>query len=106
MISGSTDGLICLYNLETLVEDDALYQVIKEDSINKIGFFGPQYEYIYCLSHMETFSLWKFLEGDKVFSFGDVRGDSEAQQMKVDYLIDCVYDEVGQRMYLVAGDQT
>ncbi|KAI8818402.1 WD40-repeat-containing domain protein [Fimicolochytrium jonesii] len=106
MISGSTDGLICLYNLATLEEDDALYQVIKEDSISKIGFFGPAYEYIYCLSHMETFSLYKFLEGDKVFSFGDVRADSEAQQMKVDYLIDCVYDAAGQRMFLVTGDQS
>ncbi|KAI8922417.1 WD40-repeat-containing domain protein [Powellomyces hirtus] len=104
MISGSTDGLICLYNLETLEEEDALYQVIKEDSIGKIGFFGPQYEYIYSLSHMETFSLYKFLEGDKVFTFGDVRG--EAQQTKVDYLIDCVYDERNQRMFLVTGDQT
>ncbi|KAJ3147007.1 WD repeat-containing protein 89 [Geranomyces michiganensis] len=103
MISGSTDGLVCLYNLETLEEDDALYQVVKEDSISKIGFFGPHYEYIYCLTHMETFSLYKFLEGDKVFTFGDVRG--EAPETKVDYLIDCAYDERGERMFLITGDQ-
>ncbi|KAJ3163766.1 WD repeat-containing protein 89 [Geranomyces variabilis] len=103
MISGSTDGLLCLYNLESQEEDDALYQVVKEDSISKIGFFGPQNEYIYCLTHMETFSLYKFLEGDKVFTFGDVRG--EAPATKVDYLIDCAYDERGQRMFLITGDQ-
>lgn len=82
MMSGSTDGyakryeslttpqpivtpsysLVCLYNLETFDEDDALYQVIKEESVHKIGYFGPSYEYLYCLTHMETFSLWQFSE--------------------------------------------
>lgn len=72
MVSGSTDGyvigtivdgrLACLYNLEMNVEDECLYQVIKEDSISKVGFFGPSYEYLYSLTHIETMSLYKFAE--------------------------------------------
>ncbi|KAJ3018629.1 WD repeat-containing protein 89 [Thoreauomyces humboldtii] len=104
LISGSTDGLISLINLSTFDEDDALYQVIKEDSVAKCGFFGPSYEYIYSLSHMETFSLYKFEDGDKVFSFGDVR--EREGDVKVEYLIDCVYDQRGGRMFLVGGDQS
>ncbi|KAH6575455.1 hypothetical protein BASA50_005501 [Batrachochytrium salamandrivorans] len=103
MISGSTDGLICLYNLSTWEEEDALYQVIKNDSVSKLGFFGPSSEYIYATTHIETMSLWKFLEGDKICVFGDVRGVSE--DLKLDYLIDCTYEPVGQRLYATAGSQ-
>ncbi|KAJ8328757.1 hypothetical protein QVD99_004504 [Batrachochytrium dendrobatidis] len=103
MISGSTDGLICLYSLSTWEEDDALYQVIKSNSVSKLGFFGPSAEYIYATSHIETMSLWKFLEGDKICVFDDVRGISE--ELKLDYLIDCTYEPEGQRLYVTAGSQ-
>ncbi|KAJ3296304.1 WD repeat-containing protein 89 [Borealophlyctis nickersoniae] len=104
MISGSTDGLVCLYNLETFEEEDALYQVIKDDSVHKIGFFGPSFEYLYCLTHVETFSLWRFFEGEKIYQFGDIR--MSQPEITVDYLIDCTYDPAGQRMYLLTGSQT
>ncbi|KAI9100606.1 WD40-repeat-containing domain protein [Phlyctochytrium arcticum] len=98
LLSGSTDGLLCLFDLTTLEEDDAIYQIIKSDSVSKLGFFGPEGEYIYALSHMETFALWKVLDADKVCEFGDVRRDG------VDYLVDCVWDGGDGRMYLVGGD--
>eukprot|EP00842_Homolaphlyctis_polyrhiza_P006769 jgi/Hompol1/7093/HPOL_000739-RA len=79
MMSGSTDSLVCLYNLSTFEEDDALYQVITNDSVSKIGYFGPENEYIY------------------IYTYGDVRGVSE--ELKLDYLIDCTYDSRGQRLY-------
>jgi WD40 repeat protein len=101
MISGSTDGLVCLYNLETMIEDDALYQVIKDDSVSKIGYFGPQYEYLYYQSHMETFSIWKFENADRIQSFGDVRGESV--DIDLQYCIDCKYDEQTQLLYMMAG---
>ncbi|KAI8925239.1 WD40-repeat-containing domain protein [Entophlyctis helioformis] len=103
MISGSTDGLVCLYNLATFEEDDALYQVIKDDSVSKLGFFGPASEYLYATTHMETFSLWTFEEANKIYTFGDVRGVSP--DLKLDYLVDCVYESAGQRLYAVAGSQ-
>ncbi|KAI9017490.1 WD40-repeat-containing domain protein [Gaertneriomyces semiglobifer] len=105
MISGSTDGLICLYNLSSLDEDDALYQVIKQESIARVGYFGPNYEYIYSLNHTETFSLWRFVDGEKMHDFGDVRVSCEAQGVKLDYLIDSQYASYSGRLFLVGGDQ-
>ena len=102
-MSGSTDGLICLFDISTMVEDDSLYQVIKGDSVSKIGYFGPSNEYIYSMSHMETFSLWRFEEAEKIRTYGDVRGISE--DLQLDYLINCCYEPASQRLYLIGGSQ-
>jgi WD repeat-containing protein 89 len=103
MISGSTDGLVCLYNLCNQVEEESLYQVIKDESVSKIGYFGPSYEYIYSLSHMETFSLYKFEDAQKLRSFGDVRISSP--EMNLHYCVDCEYDPFSQLLFLVTGSQ-
>ncbi|KAI8910196.1 WD40-repeat-containing domain protein [Gorgonomyces haynaldii] len=103
MISGSTDGLTCLYDLKIFDQDEALYQVIKDDSVAKIGYFGPNSEYIYYITHMQTFSIWKFYEGEKIDKYGDARG--VFGDVAVDYLLDCTYDEQGGRLFLVGGSQ-
>ncbi|KAI8895068.1 WD40-repeat-containing domain protein [Globomyces pollinis-pini] len=103
MISGSTDTLVNLYNLETFEEDDALYQVIKGDSVNQVGFFGPNFEYIYYLTHLETVSLWKFEEAEKICSFGDVRASTS--EATLDYCIGCSYNTAAQRLFLTAGSR-
>ncbi|KAJ3133392.1 WD repeat-containing protein 89 [Physocladia obscura] len=107
LISGSTDGLINLYELTpTLNEEDSLYQVIKANSINKLGFFGPQYEYIFAQTHIETFSLYKFENGDVVKEFGDCRRNVAGFSVgPIEYLVDSAYDENTGRLYIVAGRQ-
>ena len=52
------------------------------------------------MTHIETFSLWSFENGDKIKSFGDVR--KAVPGMEIDYLIDCMYDPEG-RLYLSCG---
>jgi WD40 repeat protein len=60
LISSSMDGIINLYDLNQMNEDDIIISTTNtESSIHRIGFFGPLFEYIYCLSHMETLTLWK-----------------------------------------------
>jgi WD40 repeat protein len=103
MISGSTDGLICLYQLSTFNQDDDLYQVIKDESVSKCGYFGPNYEYIYAISHMETLSIHKFLDSQLIESFGDLRIENEL--VKTDYLIDCEYNDQMQRLFLLTGSR-
>ncbi|KAJ1550682.1 WD repeat-containing protein 89 [Nowakowskiella sp. JEL0078] len=93
--------LVCTFDLTTFEEDDALNQVIKDNSVYKVGFFGPQYEFLYLMTHIETFSLWKANTGDKLSLYGDVR--SSSSNVELNYLIDCQYDEVGQRLYLWGG---
>ncbi|KAJ3331567.1 WD repeat-containing protein 89, partial [Kappamyces sp. JEL0680] len=86
MVSGSTDGLVCLYDLTSMNEDDSLYQVIKENSVSKVGFFGPAFEYLYCSTHIETLSLWTFQDAENIVHYGDVRGASP--DLSLDYCID------------------
>ena len=60
LCSGSTDGLACMFDIQHWQdEDDALLAVLNsESSVNKIGFFGPQSEYLWMTTHIETFRLW------------------------------------------------
>ncbi|KAI9333258.1 WD40-repeat-containing domain protein [Obelidium mucronatum] len=108
LISGSTDNLINLYNLTpTLDEEESLYQVINYNSINKIGFFGPQHEYLFAQTHVESFAIYKCENADLVKDFGDVRqtvgGGGGPVVAAVDYLVDCIYDAGEGRLYLVGG---
>ncbi|KAG0224413.1 WD repeat-containing protein 89 [Actinomortierella wolfii] len=104
LMSGSVDGLVCQMDISQ-EEDDAMEVVANtEASIHKIGYFGPQAEYIYALSHMETLSLWMSDQADMIHNFGDVRGVSNpALGLTLDYMIDCQYDPVTQRLFLLAG---
>jgi WD40 repeat protein len=103
MISGSTDGLVCLYNLADMNEDEALYQVIKDESTHKIGYFGPSFEYLYILTHMETFSIHTFLDSEKICHYGDVR--AVTPDLTLDYCIDCVFDVDSSNLFVLGGSQ-
>jgi WD40 repeat protein len=70
--------------------------VIKTDSVSKLNYFGPEYEYIASISHMETFSIYKFDQGELVKSYGDCRNGA-------DYLIDSYYDPQCQELSLIGG---
>jgi WD repeat-containing protein 89 len=100
MMSGATDGLINLYDLTKLSEgqDECLYQIIKCDSVSTLGYFGPEWEYIHSTSHMETFSIFKFNQGEVVKAYGDCRDG-------LDYLIRAEYDSASQVLMLMGGTQ-
>ncbi|KAF3934170.1 hypothetical protein ABW20_dc0103833 [Dactylellina cionopaga] len=79
LLSGSTDGLINIYNMTITEEDDALHQVINHgSSIHQAGFLSDTA--IYGLSHDETLSVYKLadpneeVEEPRPVVFGDVRG--------------------------------
>lgn len=55
LLSGSTDGLVSLFDTTVQDEDDALIQVINHGSIHKAGFLSN--DAIYALSHDEQFSI-------------------------------------------------
>jgi WD40 repeat protein len=59
MISGSTDKLICVFDFYANEDDDFISNVIATDSsVQRIGFCGPDYEAISCITHIETFSIY------------------------------------------------
>ncbi|CAG8546006.1 2318_t:CDS:2 [Diversispora eburnea] len=106
-ISGSVDGLICSFDIKNFNEDEELVGVINSgSSINKAGYFGSNGEYVYCLTHTETFSIWGSSEGDMLNNLGDIRQDSSDSIAQIDYAIDCQFDYSTNRLFLFAGSYT
>lgn len=81
LLSGSTDGLINIYNTQIADEDEALYQTINNQiSIHSAGFISQQE--VFALSHTETLTMYQIPNPDdekvterevKPLEFGDVR---------------------------------
>lgn len=103
MASGSTDGLICLFDVSKGSEDDALDSVLNTgSSVNRIGFFGPTSTYLYCLTHIETLQLWDTVEGKMTADFTNPREENGSKD-RLDYFIDCMYHPVKDELYFVGG---
>jgi len=90
--------------LNSFNEDEELISVINScSSINKAGYFGIEGEYVYCLTHNETFSLWNASEGVSISDMGDIRTDSNQSIVEINYGIDCQFDLSTNRLYLLCG---
>lgn len=91
------------------IEDAWVGTVINvEQSIKRIGFFGPTHQFLYCISNTETLSLWFSESGERVSDeFTNVRKQlTEQSNCCIDYLIDCYFDSRSQRLFLAAGSNT
>lgn len=82
LLSGSTDGLINIYNTSIEDEDDAVYNAINNgSSIHRAGFIQSKdgVNKVFALSHMETFSVYHIANPDDEsetpapIEFGDIR---------------------------------
>ncbi|KAJ2645686.1 hypothetical protein GGH99_008195, partial [Coemansia sp. RSA 1285] len=70
-LSGSTDGLLCTFDASQSDEDDALLYVANTNaSVAKCGYFGPDSQFIYAQSDMETLQLWTN-DSTQLADFGD-----------------------------------
>lgn len=105
LMTASVDGLICQFDLQDMDEDEGLLVVANTgSSVNRVGYFGPNSEYIYCLSHMETLSLWSAEDAEAIHQFGDIRGvTNPSLGLTLDYGIDCQYEPETGRLYLLSG---
>ncbi|CAI5489152.1 unnamed protein product [Closterium sp. Naga37s-1] len=130
LLSAALDGLICRFDLsphheaslsasavttpaataaaERYADSDPLQSVISPGtSISRIGFFGPSASALWCLTSVETLSLWDVWTGDPIASFGDIRSTLSEKwplQVPVDYLIACDYSpSPTPRLRLFAG---
>ena len=57
------DGLVCLFDLHSMEEEDALISVKNsEASVSNVGFSGAKSECVYCLTHEEGFVIWSTSE--------------------------------------------
>ncbi|RAL05285.1 WD repeat protein [Aspergillus ibericus CBS 121593] len=102
VLSGSTDGLVNIYNTTIADEDDALVQVINHGSVHHAGFLGERT--IYALSHDEDFSIHPATDPDEStqepepVQFGDLR-----QPLGCEYIAQLCVGSQGP--YIAAGNK-
>ena len=59
LLSGSEDGLACIFDTSQPTEDDALQNILTVQApIREVGFFGPNSEAVYCLTGSESLQLY------------------------------------------------
>lgn len=103
LLSGSTDGLVNIYDTTIADEDDVLLQVINHGSIHRAGFLSDNA--VYALSHDEVFSIHPVTDPDSESTandpspihFGDVR-----QLLSCQYVVQILPSSQGS--FLAAGD--
>lgn len=95
LLSGSTDGLVNIYDISVSDEDDALLQVQNHgSSINHAGFLSNSS--FFALSHDETFSVYHLDEqGDSTDEpsptvYGDIR-----PMLDCEYVVDVTLSRSG-----------
>ncbi|KAI9144980.1 WD40-repeat-containing domain protein [Paraphysoderma sedebokerense] len=104
LLSGSTDGLACVLNVQGFDEDEAIVSVLNtESSVNRVNWFGQNGEYIYTATHIEELRIWN-AEGEKLFNYGDVRGLSDSYaDLSLEYMVNLQYDSNSDKLYLLSG---
>ncbi|KAE8151033.1 WD domain protein [Aspergillus avenaceus] len=102
LLSGSTDGLVNIYNTTITDEDEALVQVINHGSVHHAGFLSERA--IYALSHDEVFSIHPATDPDEEgeapnpVQFGDLR-----QPLNCEYIAQLCVGSQGP--YIAAGNK-
>lgn len=82
LISGSTDGLINIYDLSQSDEDDALIDSLNtESSVEKLQWYKEDNnDYITCITHTADVQLWKTEDAEPSYHF---RRSQVAQEIMV-----------------------
>ncbi|XP_034692386.1 WD repeat-containing protein GTS1 [Vitis riparia] len=107
LVSASVDGLICTFDTAgDINDDDHLESVINVDtSIGKVGFLGDTYQKLWCLTHIETLSVWDWKEARIEANFQDARSlASDSWTLdRINYFVDCHYSGDDQRLWVIGG---
>ncbi|XP_055813413.1 WD repeat-containing protein GTS1 [Solanum dulcamara] len=107
LISASVDGLMCLFDTGgDINDDDQLVSVLNVGtSIGKVGFLGEKNQKLWCLTHIETLSVWDWKDERTEASFEDARSLASKSWMadNVDYFVDCHYSVEEDRFWVIGG---
>ncbi|KAJ0398235.1 hypothetical protein ATCC90586_000948 [Pythium insidiosum] len=105
VVTASEDGVVCFFDCRIPNEDDAVESILNvESAVTKIGFFGPQFENIFCLTGTETLDLWNVWTAERIHHYQTLREECTANGVPTDYLVDCVYDAASTELFLLTGD--
>ncbi|TXG63446.1 hypothetical protein EZV62_010440 [Acer yangbiense] len=107
LVSASVDGLICTFDTGgDINDDDNLESVINVGtSIGKVGFFGDTFQKLWCLTHIETLSIWDWKDGQNEANFENARqlASDNWTLDQVDYFVDCLYTGEGESLWVIGG---
>lgn len=110
LASGSTDGLVNVFDLSGGTEEEALLSTCNSNSsASVICWCGVDYTQLLCLSHDEGLHLWDLRQLDTdepltVYSTADARGLTHLEDGGgVDYLVGGRWLEKAQKLLLVGG---
>ncbi|NXS91984.1 WDR89 protein, partial [Jacana jacana] len=112
VVSGSTDGLVNVFDINKDTEDDALIATCNSDSsVSFIGWSGKDYKQVYCTTHDEGFCWWDIAQLDTeeaitLLHVLDVRDAVCVENNSLHYLVGGLYHEKADRLFLIAGTST
>ena len=99
LLSAADDGLICSYNTSVSEKESAIQSILNtECPVRKFGIFGSNNEGLYCLSTIETLSVWHHSSALRIGNYNNIR-----EQFHIDYLVDCYYDNINDTLKMIAG---
>ncbi|KAG8561185.1 hypothetical protein GDO81_015279 [Engystomops pustulosus] len=105
--TGSTDGLVNVFDINENNEDDALTSTCNSDSsVNMIGWAGRDFKQVYCLTHDEGFLWWDIAQVDTEEAITLCKVDDMREHVSechVDYLVDGFYHEKQNTLLLLGG---
>lgn len=107
LISASVDGLMCIFDTSgDINEDDHLDSVMNVGtSVGIVGFLGERNQKLWCLTHIETLSIWDWKDGKLETNFEDARtlASNSWRLGPVDYFVDCHYSVEDDNFWVVGG---
>ncbi|NXH41453.1 WDR89 protein, partial [Dicaeum eximium] len=112
VVSGSTDGLVNVFDINKDNEDDALVSTCNSDSsVSSLGWAGEDYKQVYCLTHDEGFCWWDMAQLDTeepitLLHVLDVRESVCAENHGLHYLVGGLYHEKAGKLFLIGGTST
>ncbi|NXR66549.1 WDR89 protein, partial [Rhadina sibilatrix] len=112
VVSGSTDGLVNVFDINKDNEDDALVSTCNSDSsVSSLGWSGAGYKQVYCTTHDEGFCWWDMAQLDTeepitLLHVLDVRESVCVENHGLHYLVGGLYHEKAGKLFLVGGTST
>ncbi|NXF88318.1 WDR89 protein, partial [Eubucco bourcierii] len=112
VVSGSTDGLVNVFDINKENEDDALISTCNSDSsVSFIGWSGKDYKQVYCMTHDEGFCWWDIAQLDTeepitLLHVLDVRDRVCIENDSLHYLVGGLYHEKADKLFLIGGTFT
>ncbi|GAB4849387.1 Protein gts1 [Ancistrocladus abbreviatus] len=107
LLSASVDGLMCIFDTAGDVNDDDHLESVMNvgTSIGKVGFFGEKYQKLWCLTHIETLSIWNWKDATSEANLQEARSFASDSWTRdhVDYFVDCHCSSEDDCLWIIGG---